>query len=54
MGDKPQAYWGETQKLSPEEMLLWLDEWRAFIFEVWKCNPEQRKIWEELKRRDVQ
>ena len=41
--------WGETPKLTPEETLLWLDEWRAFTFEIWKCNPQQRKIWEDLK-----
>ena len=38
-----------TRKLSAEETLNWLDSCRRFMFEIWKNNPNLRKIWEKLK-----
>lgn len=32
-----------------EESLDWLDGMRAFMFEVWKNNPDLRKQYEEFQ-----
>jgi len=37
-------------KLTPEQVLTWLDQVRAFMFEVWEKNPELRKKYENLRK----
>ncbi len=34
--------------LTPEQIILWLDGHRQFMFEVWKNNPHLREEWERL------
>lgn len=36
-------------RLTPEQTLEWLDSIRAFMFEVWKQNPQLRKQFEHLR-----
>lgn len=38
----------KTIKLTPEEIINWLESHRALIIEIWNNNPELRKRWEEL------
>ena len=35
-------------RLTAEQTLTWLDGWREFMFEVWRCNPASRKRFEKL------
>ncbi len=46
-GEQP-AWWGEETKLTPEQIIIWLDLHRQFMFEVWSNNPELRRKWEEI------
>jgi len=40
------------RKMSPEEIIEWLDGHRQLMWEVWKNNPELRKQWEMLNQDD--
>lgn len=35
------------QKFTPEQVIEWLEGMRAFLFEVWKNNPEKLRQWNE-------
>lgn len=39
----------EQPRLTPEEIINWLDGHRQFMWEIWKQNPELRKRWEFLQ-----
>ncbi|MDO8526458.1 MAG: hypothetical protein Q7T03_02085 [Deltaproteobacteria bacterium] len=49
---KKKKQWPEKSlpQFSPEQTLVWLDEQRQFLFEVWKKNPKLRKRWETLNQ----
>jgi len=34
-------------KLSPEEIVLWLEAYRRLMFEVWANNPNYKKLRKE-------
>jgi len=45
--------WNQEYKepdYTPEQILTWLDNWRAFMFEIWKNDPSLRKEYEKLNR----
>ena len=44
--------WGVTPRLTPEQIIVWLDGHRAWTFEVWRQNPELRKRWERINERE--
>jgi hypothetical protein len=39
-----------TVNLTPEQTLLWLDDFRELMFEVWRKNPSLRKQKQRLDR----
>lgn len=41
-------------KLTPEEIIQWLESYRRLMFEVWEKNPELYERHLKLQRRDQQ
>jgi hypothetical protein len=41
----------QYKKLPAQKKLEWLDNWREFMFEVWRNNPELRKTYEEFNKK---
>ena len=47
------ADWGQSSseiKLTPEQIIDWLESYRELMIEVWNKNPELRKEWERLNK----
>lgn len=42
--------WGEPVKLTPEEIILWLESYRALMIEIWSKNPNLRERWEKVNK----
>jgi hypothetical protein len=40
--------WGNEVQLTAEQIILWLENHRALMIEIWKSNPELREKWEKL------
>lgn len=50
---KPQQMkdWGEASsqiRLSPEQIIEWLEGYRELMMEIWRNNPKLREEWERL------
>lgn len=42
---RPESNWGSTPRLSAEQVILWLDGYRQWMFEIWRSNPKLREKW---------
>jgi hypothetical protein len=38
------------QKIPTEKKLQMLDNYREFMFEIWRCNPELREQYEKSRQ----
>ena len=45
---KEKIDWGITPKLTPEQIILWLEGHRELMAEIWRSNPGSREKWERL------
>lgn len=39
---------GRIPRLTPEQIIIWLECYRQMMFEIWANNPRLRRDWEKL------